>query len=147
MAWKTTEIPLSLYTWCSFPGGPDVQKTVAIPTGAVLGHGVHARSWCVWCRLPDSADNCGGPAVAVLRKSSVAVCCLVVDALVVHVVLDMPVVVQRQAGYGPDSAENCLEVPQVQYLRCCGRRCDLAATVPALLGGASDSFIDGMFKC
>ena len=57
-----------------------------------------------------------------------AVCCLVVDAPVVHVVLDMPVVVQRQAGYGPDSAENCLEVPQVQYLRGCGRRFDLAAT-------------------
>ena len=70
-----------------------------------------------------------------------------VDTPVVHVVLDMPVVVQRQAGYGPDSAENCLEVAQVQFLRGCGRRCDLAATVPALLGGASDSFIDGMFKC
>ena len=38
------------------PGcGPDVQKPVAMPTDAVLGHGVHARSWCVWCRLPDSA--------------------------------------------------------------------------------------------
>ena len=44
------------------------------------------------------------------RDSSGAVCCLVVDAPVVHVVLDMPVVVQRQAG------ENFLEVPQVQYL-------------------------------
>ena len=31
-------------------------------------------------------------------------------------VRDAPVVVQRQARHGPDSAENCLEVPQVQYL-------------------------------
>ena len=70
-----------------------------------------------------------------------------VDAPVVLVVLDMPVVVQRQAGYGPDSAVNCPEVSEVQYLRGCGRRCILAATVPALPGGASDSFVDGMFKC
>ena len=40
------------------PGcGPDVQKTVAIPIGAVHGHGVHARS------CPDSADNRGASKV------------------------------------------------------------------------------------
>ena len=51
------------------------------------------------------------------RDSSVAVSWWSM-APVVPVVLDMPVVVQRQrqAGFGPDSAENCLEVPQVQYL-------------------------------
>ena len=98
-----------------------MQNTVAIPTGAVLGHCVHARCLCVWFRLPDSAETVEveqlqfiagrrlpfraaetalhGPALSEdQRDSSVAVCCLVVDAPVVHVVLDMPVVVQRQAG-------------------------------------------------
>ena len=71
----------------------------------------------------------------------------VVDIPVVLVVLDMLVVVQRHAGYGPDSADSCLEVPQVHYLCGCGRCCDLAATVPAQPGGVSDSIIDGMVKC
>ena len=39
-----------------------------------------------------------------------------------------PVVVQRPV-YGPDNAENCLELPQVQYW---GRHCDHAAHVPAV---------------
>ena len=56
---RTMEIPQLLDTVIYVPVvqvvllpgcGLDVQKTVAIPTGAVLGHGVHTRSWCVWCR-------------------------------------------------------------------------------------------------
>ena len=119
---RTKEIPMLLdkvidvpvVQVVQLPGcGPDVQNTVAIPTGAVLGHGVHARSWCVWCRLSDSAETVEVPQLQFIagrrlpfraaetalhgpafsedhRDSSVAVCCLVVDAPVVHVVLDMP---------------------------------------------------------
>ena len=48
---------------------------------------------------------------------------------------------------GPDSAENFLEVSQVQFPRSCGRRCYMQRQVPGSPGGASDSFIDWMFKC
>ena len=48
--------------------------------------------------------------------------------LVVHVVLDMPVVVLRQVLM-VQTLQTTVEVPQVQYLCGCGRRrCDLAAT-------------------
>ena len=100
---------------------------------------------CVWCRLPDSAENCGGQqsqfiagrrlpfraAVTALhgpafsedqKDSSVAVRCLVVDALVVHVVqetvwkyrrcssfadVDVAVISQRQSRL-------CRKVPQTR---------------------------------
>ena len=38
--------------------GETVEYTRGDSTGAVLGQVVHARC-CVWCRWPDSADNCG----------------------------------------------------------------------------------------
>ena len=57
---------------CAGRAASRVQKTVAIPTSAVLGHCVHTRCLCVWCRLPDgpdSADNFSGTAAgAVLLR-------------------------------------------------------------------------------
>ena len=43
-----------------------------------------------------------------------------------------PVVVQRQAGVGPDSSDT-LELPQVQFLRC-WRRCFMQRQVPESSG-------------
>ena len=49
--------------------GHTAQKTCGEAAGAVLGQGVHARCCCcVWCRWPDSADNCGDSTGAVLDK-------------------------------------------------------------------------------
>ena len=83
-------------------------------TGAVLGQG----DMLVWCFWSDSAENwifcsCFSslvvdipvlvqrpiPMVLLFSRpsdSAVAVRCQVVDALITHVVLDMPVAVQRQ---------------------------------------------------
>ena len=49
--------------------GQTVQNTRGDSTGAVLGQVVHAR-FCVWCRWPDSAQNCGFSAAAFHRLSS-----------------------------------------------------------------------------
>ena len=51
------------------------------------------------CLDLDSAENCGGSAVAV--------------GAVPGAVVDAPVVCRRQVPFGSDSTENCLEVPQV----------------------------------
>ena len=49
--------------------GQTVQKTRGDSTGAVLEQVVHAR-YCVWCRWPDSAENCGLSAAAFHRLTS-----------------------------------------------------------------------------
>ena len=67
------------------------------------------------------------------RDSPVAVRYQVVDALVVHVLLDMPVVVQRQVLM-VQTIQNCLEVPQVQFLRGCGVAVLMQRQVPGSPG-------------
>ena len=44
------------------------------------------------------------------------------------------------------TVRNCLEVPQLQFLRGCGRRCVSNDNFPAVPGGASDELIDKMFN-
>ena len=54
--------------------GQIVQETCGDAAGAVLGQGVHARCCrCVWCRRPDSAENCGVSTVAVLGQGLISV--------------------------------------------------------------------------
>ena len=76
------------------------------------------------------------------RDFPVAVRYQVVDALVVHVVLDMPVVAQRQAGMA-----QTVQKTLWKYRRCSS--C-MVVDVPALVrgrpGGASDSCMDKAIK-
>ena len=76
------------------------------------------------------------------RVSSVATRCQVVDAPVVQVVFHARCRVRRMV----QTLQNSVEVPELQFLHGCGRRCDTQRRVPGSPGGASDSFIDGMFK-
>ena len=48
--------------------GQTAEKTCGDSTSAVLGQGLHTRRCGVWCRWPDSAENCGYAAVEVLRS-------------------------------------------------------------------------------
>ena len=78
-----------------------VQKPVEVPQVQFLGM-VDVPVVCTSSAGRDSAENCGGPAVAVHRLDKV---------------VDAPVVVQLQGG-GPDSV-CCLEalvVPQLQFI-------------------------------
>ena len=45
------------------------------------------------------------------------------------------------------TVQKTVEVPQLQFLHGCGRRCDTQRQVPGSPAGASDTFIYGMFKC
>ena len=50
-----------------------------------------------------------------------------------QVVLDMPVVVQQQAGMA-QTLQKTVEVPQLQFLHGCGRRCEMQRQVPGSSG-------------
>ena len=112
---KVIHVPVILTTRAR--GGPDSAVLAVqcgargVSTGAVLGQVVHARRCHVWCRWPDSAENCGDSTGAVLVK------------------VYMPVVFVWCQW--PDSAENCgdstgavlvvttqktVEIPQVPFL-------------------------------
>ena len=119
--------------------GPDVQKTVVFHScrsSQVVVIPVVSR-----CRFPwSSCSEDHG-------DSTVAVFFVVVDAPVAHVVLDMPVVVQRQVGIAQTVQPTVWKYRRCSTLRLWTSLWSRSDKFPALPGGASDSFIVVMFKC